>query len=82
MTLKCRCGFDSGVAVAEGSFNVGQRQKETGMFFVFLQDGESVFICATCNQKAQEAIAIVSSIVGSDHWVPSSMIRRRESART
>lgn len=78
MTLKCRCGFDSGVEVAPGSFNVGQRMRETGMIFVFLQDGESAWICPSCNARAQEHIKAVSEIVGSDDWVPRSMVREKK----
>lgn len=71
-TVKCRCGFDSGVEPAKGSFNVGAEIKRTGMVFVFLEDGESAWICKGCAAKAKEHVQKVTELVGSDLWRPIS----------
>lgn len=70
MKLKCRCGYECPVEVPEGSYNVGERKRQTGMFFVFLADGESTWICKTCNDELVRLVKKAYEIVGSDHWSP------------
>lgn len=74
MTIKCGCGFDSGLK-PPSSYNVGRESKRLGMEFIMLADGEHTWICPACYARAKEAIRQVCSIVGSTFWSVSSFLK-------
>ena len=73
-TLKCRCGFDSLCAKPEGSYHVGTLAQQSGMTWVMLQDGVSVWLCGTCAGRVHELARKITEILGSDMWVASSVM--------
>lgn len=76
MTMKCPCGFDSGYTHTSNSYPVGEVQKKSGLTFIMLQDGESVWICPTCLKIVNDAAVKISDVLGSTYWVAISVLPR------
>jgi hypothetical protein len=74
-TVKCHCGFDSGIQHPTGGFNVGDLADKLKMVWIALQDGGSTWICHECAGKASKAADLITEIVGSDKWIASSVRR-------
>lgn len=78
-TLKCRCGFDSGIERPQSGYNVGDVVARTKMVWIALQDGGSTWICQECAKKAHKAADLITEIVGSENWIARSVKRPHKS---
>jgi hypothetical protein len=75
-TVKCPCGFDSGIPTPPGSQAIGEMTKTLNMAWVLLMDGNSVWICRTCEKLVNEAAMRISNILGSRHWTSTMVLPR------
>jgi hypothetical protein len=80
-TVQCPCGWDSGLRHLGSSYNVGDESKRLGMAWIMLQDGGSVWICRTCEKAVNEAAVRISTVLGSEYWVASSVLPRSGETR-
>jgi hypothetical protein len=72
-TRKCQCGFDSGVEAAPSGYNVAAEEERTGMKWVMLLDGHSVWLCPKCYEAARRAAIKIRDILGSSYFSASSL---------
>lgn len=76
-TVKCPCGFDSKVAMPKGSHNVGELKKKLDMAWIMFMNGDSVWICRSCENLINVAALKISNILGSTYWTATSVLPKR-----
>jgi len=80
MKVKCSCGYECPIEFSDSSYNVGERQRQTGMKAVFLSDGESTWVCQSCFLELVQIVRRANAIVGSEHWSPYVVAKKVEVA--
>lgn len=80
-TMKCPCGFDSKYTHSSDSYAVGEVQRKSGLSFIILMDGGSVWVCKACLKIMNDAATKISDILGSTYWTATSVMPRTKEGK-
>lgn len=76
-TMKCPCGFDSSYTHDQDSYAVGEVSRKSGLHWVPLMDGGSVWLCNKCIAACNKAAMEISGILKCEHWTSTSVLPRQ-----